>query len=273
MNIEKIDQKIKDLEYRINMDNIGLEKAEYNVVFYKRLGIDEEQLKSYLDTYDYYFNKLHTDKCTYNSFTSYRAEYGKNLQHAGNLFKCTLPYEKADTYANYQTTITVDGTIAGLFANGINSNDVVECLDNSDIKNIESKFKMSIPNDFTNEVGVEYIDESEAKQLFDEPILVKNKNNQYRGLIASSAIPSCFSFNSGEYKDLNGNNFTPGLPTFDSIIKLKEQVANKQEKFDTLHSIETKVKCKIEDSISKMDDAIINHGLEGSITNVLKGGV
>ena len=275
MNVERINQKIKELEYRINLDNIGLKKAEYNVINYNRLKLDNSKFQSYSELYEYYYDKRYKDICTYNALKSYLDDSSRGVNnYADDLFKCTLPYETTKPVLNYQTSITVDGNVARLFANGIDADEIIECLDNSDIKKIESDIKVNLSSDFKDykEVGVEYVDNVDITQSYDEPIVVKYNSNNYRGLIASSKIATCFPYGKFSCKDLNGDTFIPETPSFETIKSIQDGIINKQEQYDKLHEIECKVRTKIEDSINKMDTAIAKLGDNHGITNIMKGG-
>ncbi len=260
MNIEKIGQKIDELEYRIKLDNYGLNKADYNIRFAKRLGLTQAQIDKFKEQSKYYSEKIIKENNTYDTLKNCYKDYQNGWCAPTNdyLFKCTLPYEKVDSITNYQTSIVVDADVVRLFANGVDYNDVISCLDNEDIKGIESTYKRTLDaNDETNtEVGVEFIDNC-SPEILDEPVTVKyGKTNSYKGLIASSAIYSCYPINGVTYKDLNGDTYHPGVPSFDDITTIQSRVHEKQKDYDRLHDIETIVKTKMDEAIFKMDTAL-----------------
>ena len=261
MNIEKISQKINDLEYCISLDTYAIERADYNIKFAKRLGYDQETINNYIELSEYYSRKIEIEKNTCSTLKNYCKDVknGWCAPTSDYLFKCTLPYEKVDELSNYQTSFTVDADTVKLFANGVDYNDIISCMDNSDIRSIETKFKSSLtPADTSSkEVAVELTDIGSVPDLLDEPITVKTgKNSSYKGLIASSKIDTCYPLGKAQYKDLNGDTYYPGIPTFEDITGIQTQTYAKQHEYDRLHNIETVVKNKMDVAISKMDTAL-----------------
>ncbi len=261
MNIEKISQKINDLEYCLNLDTYAMERANYNIQFAKRLGYSQEEISNYIELSKYYSNKIETEKNTYETLKGYckDVQNGWCAPTSDYLFKCTLPYEKVDELSNYQTSFTVDADIVKLFANGVDYNDIISCMDNEDIKSIETRFKSSLaPTDtISKEVAVELTDVGSIPALLDEPITVKfGKSSSYRGLIASSKIDICYPLGKAQYKDLNGDSYYPGIPTFEDINGIQSKTYEKQHEYDKLHNIETVVKNKMDAAVSRMDAAL-----------------
>ena len=260
MRLEKLEQKIYDLNYRIYLDELAIKNADYNLKFSKRLNYNEETVDSFKSKLDFYNSRIAQDKCTLNVLT----DCIKNSQNGGfhlnddYLFKCTLPYEKVDEISSYQTSITVSEDVARLFANGVSYKDVISCLDNEDIKQIESNFASTIPQgaNFKN-VGVEIIEKANvSEECLDEPIVAKVFKSCNSGLIASSKIPACYSFGSASYNDLNGACYTPGVPTFEEIFKKQNDSFEKEMEYNNMVDLEDTVKSKMQASIDKVTIAL-----------------
>ncbi len=261
MNVEKISQKINDLEYRIRLDNCGLERANYNITFANRLNYTQAQIDNFIELSKYYTDKLKVDTNTCNTLKScYRdLQNGWGAPTSDYLFKCTLPYETVDSLTNYQTQITVDADVVKLFANGVDYNEVITCLDNDDIKAINSSFKSKLTEKDLSlkEVGVELTDTTELTDLLDEPVVVKyGKNNSYKGLIASSSINACYPSTGALYRDLNGDSYHPGVPTFEDITNIQSKLMEKESDYRRLHNLEVIVRDKMDTAIEKMDKAL-----------------
>ncbi len=256
MKREILNQKIDDLKYRIHLDNIGIEKAKYNIDFHTELNLDDKKFNQYKENYDYYSNKLKKDTATLNAITNSLTSL-ENGTSDTMLFKCTFPYEKVNRISSYQTEITIDEKAVGLFANGVDYNDMLACLENKDIYDIKSNYKYNLKDEDLNnkEVTVEVYD-GVVPETIDEPIIVKYRTNDYKGLIASSKISLCYPSSGAYYKDLNGETYMPGVPTFDDISKLQDDYTHKYEKYNKLKYIEGVVKDKMTNTVDEMSDKI-----------------
>ena len=114
MNREKILQKANDIGYRIRLDRVGLDKANYNLKFANKLNLTQKQIDAFTASKAYYEEKIKRDEGTYNCL---RAFINDRTPYIGSdyLFKCTFPYNKVDNLSGYQTSIVVDDGIVGLF--------------------------------------------------------------------------------------------------------------------------------------------------------------
>ncbi len=258
MKLDKIEQKINDLTYRIKLDEIAINKAQYNLKFARRLGLSEELLDKYSENLDYYNSKIVTDKNTLNIFKECFDEYGRitSTYAEGYLFRCTLPFEEVDGTSNYQTSILVNDNVAKMFANGVSYKDVVSCLESHDIIDIETEFRSHVPYIDCKNVGVEIIDNVEPKDTLDEPILASVYGKNKEGLIASSKIFTCYPFENVSYKTLSGETYNPGVPSFDEINALRTATSTKEQKYEALEGLETTVREKMQASIDKINYAL-----------------
>lgn len=273
MNFDKLSQKLDELQYKISLDRIGMQNAEYNLKFSKRLALSNNQISDYIDKVNYYADKIVKDIKTYEAYKDC-AESIKlegNSDNSNYLFKCTLPYEKVDELSSYQTTITVNENVVRLFANGVDYNDAISCIENKDIKDINTTFKMAPTSDDLSqkEVAVELFDGIVPCEVIDEPVIAKcGKSNTYKGLIASSKIATCYPYNVAKFKDLNGEEYYPNVPSFDDLKIAQENVDTKYAEYEYLHNIEKQVKIKMDDTVNKMDEAILR--FESQYDNILK---
>ena len=274
MKIDKLSQKIDELEYMIRLDDIGLKKAEYNLDYAEKLHLTDIQIKDYKEKYDYYSSKMNKHKNTYSVYMDCLKSSMEDIDLGGDnyLFNCTFPYQSIpNTSCEYQTKITVGEKAVKLFANGIDYNEALSFLDNSDIKSIDSTFKVvrGGQNVSSSNVTVELCDLPCESSVTDEPILAKVSGTQdYKGLIASSKISCCYPYGKAKFIDLNGENYLPEIPSFDSIKEAKRQVEQKQEAYNKLNGIEKQVKIKLEDSIRAIDAELQKH--DGKYENFLK---
>ena len=258
MKLDKIEQKINDLTYRIKLDEIAINKAQYNLKFARRLGLSDELLDKYSENLDYYNSKIVTDKNTLNIFKECFDEYGRitSTYAEGYLFRCTLPFEEVDGTSNYQTSILVNDNVAKMFANGVSYKDVVSCLESHDIIDIETEFRSHVPYIDCKNVGVEIVDNIEPKDTLDEPVIASVYGKSHQGLIASSKIFTCYPYENVSYKTLSGEDYNPGVPSFDSINALRTSTATKEHEYEKLETLETTVREKMQESINKINTVL-----------------
>ena len=263
MNIDIVNQKIDDLRFRVSLDQKGLENAQYNLKFAKRLRLDGNQINEFTEKLDYYTDKYNSDVNTLKVFEEYKDNYEKGINDNAKAndyyFKCTLPYEKVDSFSNYQTSFIANEDVAKLFANGVSYKEIINCLDTEDILNIESHYKSVIPEDYANltNVDVEVIEQDKVSFSNEKPIIAFN--GKKFGLIASGEILVCY-FDGGCYKKLDGKPYSPQTPTIDEVCSDKTITMNKQLKYDKMLNIEYAVKSKIDTNLSQINTKIFNKG-------------
>jgi len=264
MKYEKILQKINELEYRIKLDEIAIDKAAYNLKFAKRLNLTAKKVAGYEESLEFYNSKIITDKTTLTALKDcYLNPCSFNPSNETEyLFKCTLPYEKVDSNASYQTSIVVSEEVARLFANGVSYKDVISCLENDDIINIESNFTSRIPMEYkkVSDVGVEVIDNYKVAECFDEPIIAKIAGKSTEGVIASSKISTCYPYGKATYRDFNGDKFLPAVPSIDDICGVRKITNAKQNDYNNMVNIEEIVKEKMQKSLDKINSALEKSG-------------
>ena len=251
MKYDILKQKIEDIEYQIKLAHEGVAKAEYNIKNADRLGISCEKLNQYIEDSRYYATKLYNAEKAHTAFVNCYKDgiTPSNFNHT--YFKCTLPYEVVNENASYQTSIVVDENTVKLFANGVDYQNAIECLDNNDVLDIKSKYKMEPLEDDLEykEVVVEAIGDSFFSSN-NMPITTQVKGEvSYKGLISSSTIPSCYSIDGTSFKDLDGNEFKPEIPTFDNILNLQKEYLNKRREFQRYVNLEFSVAKKLEKAV------------------------
>ena len=255
MKLDVLKQKIDDLEYRLKLDNEGIINAEYNIKYAKRLGLTAQQYNNFVETSRYYATKIYNDQKAHNALLNCYNDAITSNSCNHNYFKCTFPYEIVSKDASYQTTLVVNENAVKLFANGIDYNQAIECLDNNDIIDIQSKFKMKPINDgiSCNDIRVEAIgdvvDCSENIPITSHCDGFKG----YKGLIASSEIPACFQIDKTTFKDLNGNAFVPEIPSLETIKSLQNNAIQKEKSFKEYKCLEYEVSKKMDEAINKIN--------------------
>ena len=250
MNREKILQKANDIEYRIGINLEGYEKADYNLKFASKLNLTPKQIAAFTESKAYYENKLRKDEGTYNCLRSILDDKTPILS-SDYLFKCTLPYNKVDNLSGYQTSIVVDDSVVGLFANGVDYKDVISCLDDKDIYGIESKFMSFTPIDTNKDVAVEVIENNDCKN--NSAIIAYNNKTNDIGLVSLENISECYSdYKKYTFTNLSGEAYSPCIPTLDDILA-KQSVSNQKEaEYNNYKAIEDKVVEKINFASNKM---------------------
>ncbi len=244
MNKEKILQKANDVEYRIKINLEGYEKADYNLKFASKLNLTPKQIAAYTENKAYYENKLRRDESTYNCLSSFINDKSPVLS-SDYLFKCTLPYNKVDNLSGYQTSIIVDDSVVGLFANGVDYKDVISCLDENDIHGVESKFMSYSPIDTNKDVTVEVVeDENDFKN--NRAIVAYNNTTKDFGIISLDSVSECYSdYKKYTFTNLNGETYSPSIPSLDEILA-KQSVSNQKEvEYNNYKELEDKVVEKI----------------------------
>ena len=263
MKNEIIEQKINELCYRISLDEIAIKSAAYNLKHAKRLGLTDAKIDALQDKLGLYKSKRASDESTLEVLKECLENPYKSANIDGSYyFKCTLPYEKVDSNASYQTSILVGEDVARLFSNGVSYKDIIDCLESKDIIDIKSDFASKVPVDCkgVTEVGVEVVDGSAKLSSVDEPIMAYELGNQKKGMIASSKITTCYPFGQAEFKDLNGANYTPATPSLEEISSLKKSVSKKQNEYVNMFNLEEIVREKMQVSIDKVNDALYRAG-------------
>ena len=262
MKNEIIEQKINELCYRIHLDEIAINSSRYNLKHAKRLNLTDEKIDALEDRLGLYRSKLASDKSTLEVLK----ECLENPYKSDNsyLFKCTLPYEKVDSNASYQTSIFVGEDVARLFSNGVSYKDIIDCLENKDIVNIKSDFTSKIPVDCkgVTDVGVEVVDDYHKIECFDEPIVASIIGKQKKGVIASSQITTCYPYGFASYKDLDGAKYMPATPSLEDICKMKNYTSLKQNNYNNMVNIEEVVKEKMQLSVDKINDVLGKTGAD-----------
>ncbi len=251
MNREKILQKANDVEYRIRINLEGYEKADYNLKFASKLNLTPKQIATFTESKAYYEDKLRRDEGTYNCLRSYLDDKSPILS-SDYLFKCTFPYNKVDNLSGYQTSIVVDDSVVGLFANGVDYKDIISCLDENDIHGIESKFMSYSPLDVNKDVAVEVIDDGYNFKN-KEAIVAYNNKTKDVGIVSLDNISECYSdYKKYTFTNLNGEVYTPNVPTLDDILA-KQSVSNQKEaEYNNYKTLEDKVVEKINYASNKM---------------------
>ena len=273
MNFNKVERKINDLTFRIKLDEIAIQKAQYNLKFAKRLGLKDAQIDKYAESLDFYNSRIITDRNTLSVLNECKnTYYGENLNNEGYLFKCTLPYEKVDDTSSFQTSILVNDNVAKLFANGVEYKDIVGCLDGNDIIDIDTTFSPVAPAEIGKNVDVEVIENIDCKDSLDEPILAYTYGKANSNLIASSKICTCYSFDNSSFKNLDGEDFSPAVPSLKEICSLQESTYSKEQKYNELSTIESAVKEKMQASIDKINFALSETNAGYSLGDNFLGG-
>ncbi len=265
MKNEIIEQKINELCYRIKLDEIAITSAQYNLKYAKRLGLTDAKIDALQDKLGLYKSKKASDSSTLEVLQECLENPYKSANSDDSYyFKCTLPYEKVDSNASYQTSILVGEDVARLFSNGVSYKDILDCLESKDIIDIKSNFASKIPVDCkgVTEVGVEVVDNSSHITRFDEPIIAKVYGKQNKGIIASSKISTCYPYGSASYKDLNGESYTPTTPTLEDISSLKKFTSRKQNEYNDMVNLEETVREKMQISLDKVNDALERAGAD-----------
>jgi hypothetical protein len=264
MKIEKIEERISDIEYRARLDGFALEKAKYNYKYADLLNYSPNKVAKLKGMIQYYTNKVEADTRTLDALQEcYEMNKNRDESHEpAYLFKCTLPYEKVDPITLYQTSLTVKENVASLFANGVSYKDVIPCLENEDVINIESNYCSQLPltASLNDDVKVEYID-SEMGTISgtDSPIIARPAHKNTIGIIAASSIPTCYSFGEASYRDFNGNSYTPETPKLGDICETQKSCFEKESKYYKLVDLEETVKCKMQASYDKMSRMLEEH--------------
>ena len=265
MKNEIIEQKINELCYRLRLDDIAINSVAYNLKHAKRLGLTDAKIDALQDKLGLYKSKKASDSTTLEVLKEclenpYKSSNSDNSYY----FKCTLPYEKVDPNASYQTSILVGEDVARLFSNGVSYKDILDCLENKDIIDIKSDFSSKIPVDCkgVTEVGVEVVDNNSTITRLDEPILASIYGKPNKGIIASSKISTCYPFGVANYKDLDGENYTPATPSLEDISALKKFTSRKQNEYNNMVNLEETVREKMQISIDKVNGALERAGAD-----------
>ena len=259
MKNEVIENKIKDLDYRVKLDELAIRKAEYNLKYAKRLRYTDAEVDSLKERLNFYNSKIINDRCTLDVFRNcYLESKSHSDVNSDYLFKCTFPYVKVDNSSFYQTSITVPEEVAKYFANGVTYQDVINCLEEEDIKDIQSSFTSKTPK-FLNShnVGVEVIEKSEIDGIVcDAPVIARQNGKSDCNLIASKKITTCYPYGFATYNNLGGSTFIPTTPSLNDICKTQSYTLAKEAKLNRMATIEATVKNKMQESIDKMNLAL-----------------
>ena len=251
MNREKILQKANELEYRINLNKSGLEKAKYNLKNSSKLNLTIKQINNFTRSKIYYEDKIKQDIGTYNGLVSFLNDNAPSLS-SDYMFKCTFPYNKVDNLSGYQTSIVVDDSVVGLFANGVNYKDVISCLDENDVHGIESKFMSFSPTKKDKNVTVEVIDDNDTFSKKDAVIAFNNSTKDI-GIVSIDNISECYSdYKKYSFKNLNGEAYTPCVPSLDDILAKQNASNQKADEYKNYKALENKVVEKINLASDKM---------------------
>ncbi len=261
MKIEKLEERISDIEYRVSLDEHALENAKYNYKYADLLNYTPQQITKFKEKIDIYTRKLDTDThtlCALKECYETNKNYDEALEPS-YLFKCTLPFEKVDPITLYQTTITVKDNVASLFANGVSYKDIIPCIENSDVINIESKFASKLPllSSFDDNVKVEYLEGGvNTISCSNSPVIAKLNNKNTIGIIASNQIPVCYPYGEATYKDFDGNEYTPETPKLGDICDIQKKSFEKESKYYKMVDLEDTVRFKMQSTYDKMTNML-----------------
>ncbi len=261
MKNKVIEQKINDLDYRVKLDELAIRKIEYNLQYAKRLRYGDTKVDSLKEKLDFYNKKIINDRCTLDVFRNCYLESKTNCSIDGDyLFKCTFPYVKVDNMSFYQTSITVPVEVAKYFANGVSYQDVINCLEADDIKDIQSNFTSKAPTGAkTTNVGVEVIEKADIEGVTCDATVIARANGQADiNLIASRKITTCYPYGFATYNNLGGGSFIPTTPSLNDICKTQSYTLAKEARYNRMATIEATVRNKVQESIDKMNLALDN---------------
>ena len=249
MNKFGIERKIEDLNYRMAIAKLAVERADYNLRFSNQLRLSDKEIRNQFNTIEKFSAQYAKDKCTSDVLGEYKNTAGTT--DSRTLFKCTFPVEEGFINDTYQTSIVCKEDVARLFANGVNYSDVVGLMDSDDILNVETTFDtIDSKNARTGNVDVELAQEEDFINGFEIPVTCENK------IIAAGKVQYCVPTDEHKVFDLFGNEYKVSAPSFDDINFLKGMANEKFADLEKKTELEQVVKYKMDTAISRMNSVL-----------------